>query len=70
MKNFLALVGIVSLLSFYSCGTTQVLVGQEEGWKLLGFEKVNHIREKDVFKLSTTEKFTALRFSLGEKGRY
>jgi hypothetical protein len=38
------------------------ILGQEEGWKLLAFEKVSHLREEDVFKFASTEKFTAMLF--------
>jgi len=67
MKKLIAAICVVLTAGVLACGSTQVLVGQEEGWKLLGFEKVNHLPEKDVFKLSSTEKFTALRLFVKER---
>lgn len=67
MKKLFAAMYVALSIGLSACGSTQVLVGQEEGWKLLGFEKVNHLPEKDLFKLSTTEKFTALRLFVKER---
>ena len=41
-------------------------IDEEGGWLFLGEEKVNHLREKDVFKIKSREKFTALRLYVKE----
>lgn len=50
-----------------SCGSSQRIVGLEEGWELLGSAKVNFLRDKDVIEVKSSNMFTAIRFSVNDK---
>lgn len=39
----------------------------DKGWVLLGEKKVNHLVEKDVFKIKRRDKFTAVRLFIQER---
>jgi hypothetical protein len=56
---FLALMLIIS-----SCGPTRRSIAIEEGWDLLGEQKVNFVRDKDVIEVHSSYKFTAIRFKV------
>jgi len=49
-----------------SCMSPDFING-ENGWVLLGERKVNHLVEKDVFKIKSRDKFTAVRLYVSEK---
>ncbi|MEJ7646404.1 MAG: hypothetical protein WKF87_17535 [Chryseolinea sp.] len=65
MSKFLSILGCLLLATTFSCRTTQ-FIDQEGGWSFLGEEKVNHLRENDVFKIKSRDKFTALRVYVKE----
>ena len=44
-----------------SCGPSQRLLEPEGDWEFLAQGHANHIREKDVFRIKSKEKFAALR---------
>lgn len=46
---------------FQNCGSSGRLLEPESDWVFLGQRKVNHIREKDVFKIESKEQFAAIR---------
>ncbi|MDB5200498.1 MAG: hypothetical protein JWO92_2461 [Chitinophagaceae bacterium] len=47
-----------------SCAPTRRSISIEEGWDLLGEQKVNFVRDKDIIEVHSTYKFTALRFKV------
>jgi len=58
--------GLVSFL-FSACGSSRRAFGIEEGWELLGERKVNFVRDKDVFEVSSRNLYTAIRFYVEDK---
>lgn len=50
-----------------SCGPTRRSISIEEGWDLLGEQKVNFIKDKDVIEVHSSYKFTAIRFKVEGK---
>lgn len=65
MNKFLSILGFLLISSTFSCSTTQ-FVDHEGGWMFLGEKKVNHLRENDIFKIKSRDKFTALRLYVKE----
>lgn len=62
-KNFSIIVLLslsVSLLT--SCFTTRRSIPIEEGWELLGEQKVNFVRDKDELVVNSRNQFTDIRF--------
>ena len=58
MKIYTIILGLLIILT--SCKSTE-FVGGEENWMLLGERKANHIFEKDILKINSREKYTALQ---------
>jgi hypothetical protein len=58
------------LLSFFilfsSCRGSRTLV-VEEGWQLLGQDKVNFVRDKDVIDVTSDTKYTAIKFRVEDR---
>lgn len=50
-----------------SCGPTRRSIAIEEGWDLLGEQKVNFIRDKDVIEVHSNYRFSAIRFKVEGK---
>jgi hypothetical protein len=59
-------VGIISFL-FSACSSSRRAFGIEEGWELLGEQKVNFVRDKDVIEVNSRNMFTAIRFYVEDK---
>lgn len=53
-------------ITIVSCKTTRS-IGIEEGWELLGEQKVNFVRDKDVIDVDSRYQFTAIRFRVEDK---
>jgi len=49
-----------------SCSSPNFVEG-EKGWVFLGERKVNHLYEKDVFRIKSRDKFTAVRLYVSER---
>lgn len=47
-----------------SCGPTRRSIAIEEGWDLLGEQKVNFVRDKDALDVHSSYKFTTIRFKV------
>lgn len=47
-----------------SCGPSRRSIPIEEGWDLLGEQKVNFVRDKDVVEVHSSYKLTAIRFKV------
>jgi hypothetical protein len=57
----------VSVITISSCFTTRRSIPLEEGWELLGEEKVNFVRDKDELIVSSRNQFTDIRFRVEGK---
>lgn len=55
------------LLVFTSSCMSPDFINGESGWVLLGERKVNHFYEKDVFRIKSRDKFTAVRLYVSER---
>src|SRR5690606_23381368 len=62
---FASLLAIISV-SLLSCGSTRT-ISVEEGWEILGENKVNFVRDKDEIDVRSTNEYTALRFMVENK---
>jgi hypothetical protein len=56
----------LSLMVLVSCTSTRS-IAIEEGWELLGEQKVNFIRDKDQIVVTSRNEFTALRFRVEDR---
>jgi hypothetical protein len=65
MKRSLQVLVLVTIMAT-SCQAPK-LISQDNGWTYLGQSKANHLREKDVIKIKSREKFSALRIYAFEK---
>jgi len=62
----LSLLLLVSFIAV-SCGSSRRTVGIEEGWELLGEEKVNFVRDRDEIDVNSRNQFTAIRFKVEDR---
>jgi hypothetical protein len=73
MKSIFAPSRLLLLLSFFtltlgsSCFTTRRSIAVEEGWELLGEEKVNFVRDADELVVTSRNQFTAIRFLVEQR---
>jgi len=66
MKNIM-IIGILIVSAFLiSCGSSRRSIAIEDGWELLGEQKVNFVRDKDVIEVRSMNKFTAIQFKVEE----
>ncbi|MCE3282911.1 MAG: hypothetical protein K0Q66_1648 [Chitinophagaceae bacterium] len=64
MKNIM-ITGILILGAILvACGPARRSIGLEEGWDLLGEQKVNFVRDKDVIEVRNNSTYTALQFKV------
>lgn len=63
---FIAIVGMAALAM--SCGTTKRLLQPEPDWIYIDQAKASHIREKDVYKVDSYERFAALKLYVYHRG--
>ena len=66
MSGRTCLFACVLLVYTSSCSSPDFING-ENGWVLLGERKVNHLFEKDVFRIKSRDKYTALRLYVSER---
>src|SRR3954468_23612625 len=57
---------LFSSSGFLSCNSSRRSIAIEEGWELLGEQKVNFVRDKDVIDVHSNNKYTALQFKVEE----
>lgn len=55
---------IVLMMLNTSCAPARRSIAVEEGWELLGEQKADFIKEKDIVEVHSTYKFTAIRFKV------
>lgn len=66
MKNII-IAGILVLSAILiSCGSSRRSIAIEEGWELLGEQKVNFVSDKDVIEVKSSNKFTEIKFRVEE----
>jgi hypothetical protein len=58
---------VVLAVSAVSCTTRRRSVPIEEGWDLLGENKVNFVRDKDEIRILNSNRFTAIRFMVEDR---
>jgi hypothetical protein len=73
MKSIVTSTRSVLVLAFLtlvfasSCFTTRRSIAVEEGWELLGEEKVNFVRDADELVVTSRNQFTAIRFLVEQR---
>ena len=58
---------VLFLFLLVSCGSSRRSIAIEEGWELLGEQKVNFVRDNDEIDIKTGNRFTALRFQVEDR---
>ena len=68
IKNNFIIV-LFSIVSFVllACSSSRRTFGLEEGWEILGEQKVAFVRDKDVLEVRSPNQFTAIRFFVEDK---
>lgn len=70
IKNFslasMILVTLSIAIAGSGCNTTRS-IGIEEGWELLGEQKVNFVKDKDVIDVDSRYQFTHIKFQVEDK---
>ena len=56
------------VLMVSSCGSSRKSIALEEGWELLGESTVDFIKDKDQVNVLSSNRFTAIRFKVEERG--
>lgn len=54
----------LAVIIICGCGPARRSIAIEEGWDLLGEQKVDFVRDKDVIDVHSSYKFTAIRFKV------
>ena len=68
MKSVLKLLSLASIaVIMLSCGSSRRTFGLEEGWEILGEQKVNFVNDKDVVEVRSSSQLTAIRFYVEDK---
>ena len=58
---------LFSVMAITSCTGPRRSIAIEEGWELLGEQKVNFVRDKDEIEVKSRSKFTAIRFKVEDR---
>ena len=58
---------IASIVLLGSCHSSRRTVGIEEGWEIIGEQKVNFVRDKDKIVVNNRTLYTAMRFKVERK---
>jgi hypothetical protein len=67
IKGCQLVMGVMILAIIASCGSSRRTIGIEEGWDLLGEQKVNFVRDKDEIDVKAGNRFTSLRFRVEDR---
>ncbi len=65
--TYILLLAIASLGFFSSCYSARRSVAVEEGWELLGEERVNFVRDNDELVVTSRNQFTDIRFRVEDR---
>ena len=66
-KQLLLPVLMLLVMAISACTSSRRSIGIEEGWELLGEEKVNFVRDRDELDVRSRNQYTALRFIVEER---
>lgn len=66
-KYFKAAIFFSLIITLASCSSSKKNVITPEGWVIIGETKANFIREKDVIKVYSIDRFTDLRFRVDDR---
>ena len=58
---------LLLVMAISACSSSRRSIGIEEGWELLGEEKVNFVRDRDELEVRSRNQYTALRFIVEER---
>ena len=58
---------LIIILVLGACNSTRRTIAVEEGWDLLGEQKVNFIRDRDAITIYNNNRYTAIRFKVEKK---
>jgi hypothetical protein len=58
---------VLFLFVWTACGTSRRSIAVEEGWELLGEQKVNFVTDKDEIEIKAGNRYTALRFQVEDR---
>lgn len=58
---------MVLVWAISACTSSRLSIGIEEGWELLGEEKVNYVRDRDELDVRSRNQYTAIRFIVEER---
>jgi hypothetical protein len=56
-----------TIVAIAACGTTRRSIAIEEGWELLGEQKVNFVRDKDAININSSNRFTHIKFRIEDR---
>lgn len=59
--------GLLATVLFASCFSSRKSIAIEEGWDLLGEQKVNFVRDKDAIEVNSSNKFTVIKFKVEDR---
>jgi len=66
-SGYLLVVLLVLANVLFSCSSSRRSIPVEEGWELIGEEKVNFVRDKDEVIVTSRNQFTDIRFRVEER---
>jgi hypothetical protein len=55
------------IATFTSCFSSKRAIGIEEGWEVLGEQKVNFVRDNDIIVVNKQTLYTAIRFMVEDR---
>lgn len=64
---FAAFFSLLVITTVTSCGTSRRSIAIEEGWELLGEEKVNFVRDNDAINVTSSNRFTHIKFRIEDR---
>jgi hypothetical protein len=65
--NYLLPLLLLVVFVVSACSTSRRSIGIEEGWELLGEEKVNYVRDRDELDVRSRNQYTAIRFIVEDR---
>jgi hypothetical protein len=68
IRNYAALSILIAVMTlFSSCSSSRRSIAIEEGWELLGEQKVNFVKDKDEIIVTTHRQYTAIQFKVEDR---
>ena len=64
---FAAFLSLLVITTVTSCGTSRRSIAIEQGWELLGEEKVNFVRDNDAINVTSSNRFTHIKFRIEDR---